>query len=118
MANPFTYLELHSTDATRAKSFYAELFGWKTKDTPVPGLGTYTEIDTQEGPAGLTAQQEPGARSTWLAYVRVARIDETVTRAQKLGATVVTPRTDIKEGSFAVLQDPAGARIGVFQKAE
>lgn len=51
MANPFTYLELHSTDAARAKSFYAELFGWKTKDTPVPGNGTYTEIDTQEGPA-------------------------------------------------------------------
>ena len=85
----------------------------------MPGLGTYTEIDLQEGPgAGLTAQREPGARSTWLAYVRVARIDETVARAQKLGATVVTPRTDIKEGSFAVLQDPAGARIGVFQKAE
>jgi len=32
---PTRYLELHSTDATRAKSFYAELFGWKTKDTPV-----------------------------------------------------------------------------------
>jgi len=45
-------------------------------------------------------------------------IDETVARAQKLGARVITPRTDIKEGSFAVLQDPAGARIGVFQKAE
>ena len=104
MANPFTYLELHSTDATRAKSFYAELFGWKTKDTPVPGLGTYTEIDPQEG--------------AWLAYIRVSKIDETVARAQKLGATVITPRTDIKEGSFAVLQDPAGARIGVFQKAE
>ncbi|TMB11236.1 MAG: hypothetical protein E6J65_27180 [Deltaproteobacteria bacterium] len=89
MANPFTYLELHSTDATRAKSFYAELFGWKTRDTPVPGLGTYTEIDPQEGPgAGLTAQQEPGARSAWLAYIRVPKIDET------------------------------GARIGVFQKAE
>src|SRR5438445_534002 len=63
MANPFTYLELHSTDATRAKSFYAALFGWKTKDTPVPGLGTYTEIDTQEGPgAGLTAHREQGPR--------------------------------------------------------
>ena len=26
MANPFTYLELHTTDASRAKTFYAELF--------------------------------------------------------------------------------------------
>lgn len=25
MANPFTYLELHSTDAARAKAFYAKL---------------------------------------------------------------------------------------------
>lgn len=118
MANPFTYLELHSTDAARAKSFYTELFGWKTKDTPVPGFGTYTEIDTQEGPgAGLMAQQEPGGRSAWLAYIKVPKLDETVARAQKLGASVVAPRTEIKDvGWFAVLLDPSGARIGVFEQ--
>ena len=27
MSNPFTYLELHSTDANGVKTFYAELFG-------------------------------------------------------------------------------------------
>jgi predicted enzyme related to lactoylglutathione lyase len=119
MANPFSYLELHSTDASRAKRFYTELFGWKTKDTPAPKIGTYTEIDTQEGPqAGLMPQQEPGARSAWLAYVTVPRLDETVARAQKLGATVIAPRTEIKDiGWFAVLEDPSGARIGVFEKA-
>ena len=120
MANPFTYLELHSTDASRAKSFYSELFGWKTKDTPVPGIGVYTEIDTQEGPeAGLMTQQEPGARSAWLAYIKVPELDQTVARAQKLGATVIAPRTEIKDVSwFAVLQDPSGARIGVFEKGK
>jgi len=120
MANPFTYLELHTTDASRAKTFYAELFGWKTKDTPVPGIGAYTEIDTQEGPeAGLMTQQEPGGRSAWLAYIKVPKLDETVSRAQKLGATVIAPRTEVKDvGWFAVLQDPSGARIGVFEKGE
>ena len=118
MANPFGYLELHTTDASRAKRFYTELFGWKTKDIPAPKIGTYTEVGTEEGPpAGLMAQQEPGARSTWLAYVTVAKLDETVTRAQKLGAAVIVPRTAIPEGAFAVLEDPTGARIGVFQKA-
>ena len=118
MANPFTYLELHSTDAAKAKGFYAELFGWKTKDTAVPGFGTYTEIDTREGPqAGLMAQQDPSARSAWLAYIQVPQLDETVARAQKLGATVATPRTEIKDvGWFAILLDPSGARIGVFEK--
>ena len=117
MANPFTYLELHSTDPSRAKTFYVELFGWKTKDTAIPGLGTYTEIDIGDGPgAGLMAQQEPRTRSAWLAYVKVPRLDETVSRAQKLGATVVAPRTEIKEvGWFAGLEDPTGARIAVFE---
>jgi len=118
MANPFGYLELHSTDVHRARRFYAELFGWKTTDVPMPKIGVYTMLDTQEGPqAGLMPQQESGARSSWLAYVTVPKLDETVTRAQKLGATVIVPRTEIKEGAFAVLEDPAGARIGVFQKA-
>ena len=72
MANPFTYLELHSTDPAKAKRFYSELFGWQTKDTDVPGFGTYTEIDIGEGPgAGLMAQPDPSARSAWLAYVLV-----------------------------------------------
>jgi predicted enzyme related to lactoylglutathione lyase len=120
MANPFTYLELHTTDAARAKSFYTELFGWKTKDTPVPGMGPYTEIETQEGPgAGLMGQQQPGAGSAWLAYIKVPKLDETVVRAQKLGASVVAPRTEIKDvGWFAVLQDPSGARIGVFEQKQ
>ena len=43
MSNPFTYLELHSTDATRVKAFYSELFEWKTKDIPAPNIGVYTE---------------------------------------------------------------------------
>jgi predicted enzyme related to lactoylglutathione lyase len=119
MANPFTYLELHSTDAARAKAFYAELFEWKTSDVSVPDFGTYTEIDTKEGPpAGLTVQREPAARSAWLAYVGVPRLDEAIARAQKLGGRLLTPRTEVKDiGWFAVVQDPAGAQIGLFEKA-
>ncbi len=117
MANPFTYVELHTTEPGRAKSFYTELFGWKTKDTTVPGFGTYTEIETGEGPgAGLMPQQEPGGRSAWLAYIKVPGLDDTVARAQRLGASVLAPRTEIKDvGWFAILEDPSGARIGVFE---
>jgi predicted enzyme related to lactoylglutathione lyase len=120
MANPFTYLELHSSDAARAKAFYAELFGWKTKDTAIPGFGTYTEIDTEGGPgAGLMPLQESGAKSAWLAYVNVPRLDESVARARTLGAKLVTPRTEIKNvGWFAIIEDPTGARLGIFEKLQ
>jgi predicted enzyme related to lactoylglutathione lyase len=109
---------LHSTDANRAKAFYSELFGWKTSDTPVPGIGVYTEVDTKEGPpAGLMTQQQKGAGSAWLAYVAVPVLDEAVARAQKLGGKILAPRTEIKDvGWFAVVQDPSGASIGLFEK--
>jgi predicted enzyme related to lactoylglutathione lyase len=118
MANPFSYLELHSTDAARARAFYTELFDWKTSEVPVPVIGTYTEIDTREGlPAGMMTQQQKGAGSAWLPYVRVPSLDEAVSRAQKLGGKVVAPRGEVKDvGWFAVVQDPSGAAIGLFEK--
>jgi uncharacterized protein len=118
MANPFTYLELHSKDAARAKAFYAELFDWKTSDTKVPGLGVYTETDTQEGPpAGLLTQQQKDPASGWLPYVRVPKLDEAIARVEKLGGKIVAPRGEVKDvGWFAVVQDPAGASIGLFEK--
>src|SRR5438132_12364244 len=101
MANPFTYLSCTRPTRRARRAFTPSSSDGKTQDTPVPGLGTYTEIDPQEG--------------AWRAYLRVSKIDETVARAQKLGATVITPRTDIKEGSVAVLQHPPAARIAVSQ---
>ena len=118
MANPFTYLELHTKNPAKAKSFYSELLGWKTKDVDAPGIGTYTELDIGEGPGGgVLPQQDPSAGSAWLAYIQVPQLDSTVARAQKLGATVAVPRTEIKDvGWFAILVDPSGARVGVFEK--
>src|SRR5205814_9507858 len=111
MANPFTYLELHTTDASRAKTFYAELFDWKTKDTPVPAIGAYTEIDTQEGPeAGLMTQQEPGGRSALLAYIKVPKLDETVSRGAE--ARRDRDRAQDRGQGRRLVRGPAGSRRG------
>src|SRR5437868_6761983 len=122
MGHPFTYLEMHSTAPEKAKAFYAELFGWTTNDVPVPAPQpfTYTEFDTKEGPeAGLMPQMEPGARSQWLPYVRVADLDEATRKATKLGGRLVKERMQVKDiGWFSVIADPGGAVLGLFQKAQ
>jgi predicted enzyme related to lactoylglutathione lyase len=122
MANPFTYLELHSTAPDKAKAFYAELFDWKTSDVsvPAPQPFTYTEIDTKEGPpAGLIQQMTAGAPSHWLAYVLVPDLDAAARKAAKLGARVVRERQEVKDmGWFAVILDPTGAPLGLWQKME
>ena len=112
-ANPFVYTELHTTDPERTRTFYRELFAWglEVQDTP---MGEYTMIDTGDGVnAGL--RQSGNGGSHWLPYVSVDDLADSLRRARELGATVTVEPTEIPEGTFAVLVDPAGATLGVWQ---
>ena len=52
----------------------------------------------------------------WMTYVYVDSVDDSVAKAQKLGAKVVVPATAVEDhGRFAILQDPTGAHIGLWQ---
>ena len=52
----------------------------------------------------------------WNSYVAVKNADESVKRAQQLGATVLAPPFDVMDaGRTAVLQDPTGAVFHVWQ---
>jgi predicted enzyme related to lactoylglutathione lyase len=50
-------------------------------------------------------------------YFAVANTDQTVSKAQQLGAQVMAPAMDIPQGRFAVLSDPQGAAFAIIQLA-
>jgi hypothetical protein len=114
MPSSFCYSELHTKDLARAKAFYSELFGWKFEDLPVPGM-QYSMLHTggeQNGGAMSDADVPP----MWLTYVNVDDVAKAAERAAKLGAKVLTGKTEVKEmGWFAVIDDPTGARIALWQ---
>ena len=59
---------------------------------------------------------EHDSPSHWMPYVQVADLDQYTKKAEELGAKVIMPSTKIKiGGSFSVIQDPSGARIGLYQ---
>ena len=124
MANQITYLELHSQSPSQAKEFYSQLFDWKTSDISFQPPGqpkmTYTEIKTGAGiGAGLMQQQQPGAPSSWLAYVSVGDLAAANKKAKDLGAKVLVEREEVKGmGIFSIIQDPTGARLGLWQALE
>ena len=56
------------------------------------------------------------APNMWLPYVQVDSVEATVKKARQLGAKVIVDKTPIPQmGAFAVLSDPAGAPIGVWE---
>src|SRR5262245_13878721 len=112
MPNPFVHIELSTDNTAKAKSFYNELFQWKTEDMPneVSG-GTYTRIMTGDGASGgIFKKPMPQAPNLWLPYVLVDNVESTLKKAQKLGAQVVVPKTDVPDmGAFGIFTDPTGA---------
>ena len=116
MANPFIHVELNTTDAATAKSFYGKLFDWKLQDVPMPD-GAYTMIEVGEGTGGgLMKHPIPGAPSTWLAYVLVDDVKVATGKAKSLGATILKDVTEVPgRGWFSLISDPTGAALGMWQ---
>jgi uncharacterized protein len=116
----FCWVELGTTDPAAAKAFYQSLLDWETEDMPA-GEITYT-IARRRGKdvAGIYAlppeQRAQGVPPHWLSHVATDNADETVQRAEQLGATVAMPPFDVMDvGRMALLHDPSGALVSVWQ---
>lgn len=114
----FVWHELMTSDVSKARAFYGELFGWTIKDVPM-GPMTYHLICLPSGRdiGGLVpTEASEGRPNAWVGYVKVDSTDAAVTRAQKLGGKVMMPAMDIPDvGRFAIVADPTGACTAAFQ---
>ena len=113
----FVWYEHMTRDVRGAISFYSDLFGWKTQ----PFGDHYTMWVGSQGPLGGVMEVDDeaakaGAHPAWMAHVQVADLDATVAKVRKLGGKVHKEPTDIPTvGRFAVIADPQGAVVLVFQ---
>lgn len=116
MANPFTYVELHSKNPDQALSFYRSLFDWKLSAPHVTPSGPYTEIATGEGLEGGAMTAKGESPSHWMVYIRVDDLRAHVAKARELGGRLLVEPAEVPDtGWFAVIADPAGATFGMFQ---
>lgn len=117
MASSVTHFEIYAEEPAKLADFYRHLFGWRIEQAP--GID-YWRIQTGAGDAeaisgGLTYRPIPGPRS-WVHYVNVVSLDETVAQLQRLGGTVLRPKTPVpKTAWYAVVADPEGNIFAVWQ---
>jgi hypothetical protein len=117
----FCWIELATTDQNAAKSFYQSLFGWGPQDSPMgPGeFYTIFKLAGRDAAAAYTLRAEQRAQNVppnWMLYVAVANADKSAAKAKELGGTVVVDAFDVMDaGRMAVIQDPTGAYVSVWQ---
>lgn len=123
MKNPVSHFEIQSADPEKLSSFYTELFDWKV--TKAEGMDYWLVSTVASGPQGPT---EPGGINGGITrypmasgvkqmnYVTVASIEETVRRAERLGASVLKGKSPVPSmGWFAILSDPEKNVFGIWQ---
>ena len=116
----FLWYELTTTDMEAAKTFYAKVVGWSTRDASSPGM-IYVMLTVGEtAVAGLMRLRDDartmGARPHWIGYVGVDDVDAATDRIKLRGGAVHVPPTDISNVSrFSVFADPQTAALGVLK---
>ncbi|TIC81638.1 VOC family protein [Nocardioides sp. GY 10127] len=114
-----TWIELFTTDADAACRFYADLLGWTVGESSSE-FGGYRMLFLDGTPiAGVMPDDGSGAPSAWNTYLAVEDVEATVARVPDGGGTVLVPPGTVADlGRFAVLADPAGAVVGLWQPIE
>ncbi|MGH9368795.1 MAG: VOC family protein [Thermoanaerobaculia bacterium] len=119
----FSWAELATPDPAAAKKFYTSLFGWGVADTSMgPGPeDVYTRLQIGGKDVGalykmVAEQRSQGVPPNWLPYVTVSSADDTAKKAKELEATVLAEPFDVMTyGRMAVLQDPTGSTIAIWE---
>jgi len=115
----FCWVDLATTDAAGAKKFYTELLGVSFVDIPVSEGMVYTMLQKNGKNTAALYQQDPGQQGMppyWASYVSVDNVDAVAGKVAELGGTVVMPVMDVMDsGRMAVIQDPTGAMVGLWQ---
>jgi hypothetical protein len=110
------WVDLSTSDTKSSRAFYCGLFGWEAEE-PVEQFGGYFNF-TRDGvrTAGCMAAMPDSPHDVWGVYLATDDATKTVEAAGAGGAQVAVPATQVGDlGVMAVLIDPTGAAIGVWQ---
>jgi predicted enzyme related to lactoylglutathione lyase len=117
VAHKPVWIDLATGDAAGSRDFYSKLFGWKVEVDPDPKYGGYgmAKIGGKDV-AGIGPKQMDEAPTAWTVYVASADAADTAKKAEAAGGKVImAPMTVGDSGVMAILQDPSGAYLGVWQ---
>lgn len=118
-ASRFIWYELSTNDKAAASAFYTEVVGWTMQDSQTPGMDYSLWLAGENMVGGMmTIPPEAaamGMRPTWLGYLNVADVDQSVARITTKGGRLLFGPIDVPNvGRFATVADPQGAAFYVM----
>lgn len=107
------HVEIPGTDLERTTKFYSDVFGWDLKEFG----NSYMLCNTRQGTTiGLRKVKEVAIGDSPVFHILVNDIEDTAKAIKKAGGSIFKDKTVIPVyGYYAVIQDPDGNKIGLYQ---
>jgi hypothetical protein len=114
------WVDLTVADAAGIRDFYRDVTGWTATEVSMGGYDDFCMNEPQTGTpaAGVchARDENTGLPPHWMVYVRVADLDASLARCAELGGRLVAgPRSFGERQRYAVIEDPAGASLAIYE---
>jgi hypothetical protein len=106
-----------TADVDASRAFYTELFGW-TAAEPSEEFGGYFMFMKSDIPVAgcVGAMPDQSAPTEWSVYLAADDARITATDVVAEGGEILVPAMDVADlGTMAVVADPTGAKIGIWE---
>jgi predicted enzyme related to lactoylglutathione lyase len=114
-----SWIELMTPDQSAAQTFYSGLFGWSYDDHDLGDMGHYLIPKIEDDEIGGISGQMPGMEghpAVWGVYLAVDDVDAATAKVEPAGGKVEAGPFDVNtNGRMSAIQDPTGARVGLWQ---
>lgn len=116
----FCWHEVYTKNAQASIDFYTQALDFGTTDMDMGEMGKYRMLTKNgKGVCGVFQTDRPDMADVpphWAVYHAVDNVDERLKKCESLGAKTIVPPMDIPTvGRMAMIQDPQGAHIWLFQ---
>lgn len=113
------WADLTVPDATGLRDFYAQVAGWTVMPLSMGDYDDYVMMQpgTEIPVAGVchARGKNAGLPPVWLLYITVTDLDARLAACTAAGGTVLmAPRSSGGAARYAVIQDPAGAAVALY----
>ena len=110
------HIEFPADDPERAMRFYEAVGGWKF--SAMDGMPDYWVFRTDEGYGGGVGRRGVSVGQVIRDYITVDSIEDALAAAERTGGTIKEAKAEVPGmGWFAVVTDPEGSEVGLFQTA-
>jgi predicted enzyme related to lactoylglutathione lyase len=108
------HVEFPADDLERAKRFYSAVAGWEFGS--MDQFPDYWLFRTSEGYGGAIGKRDVSTGHILRIYIEVASMDDALAASDANGGMTKEPKSEIEGmGWFAVVIDPEGSEVGLFQ---